>query len=312
MAASSIPVDASIALEPTPPFAFDQTLAFVDGFVPCADDRLCRDGTLVTGGYADGDPFVATVAVDRPRADRDGADALAVDVRWPAGDGDPAAVAGSLRRFLSLEDDLRPLYRAAAGDSAFGSVVETLYGYHHVRFPTPFEAACWAALSQRTPWTVAQHQKRALVEAAGRVVSLDGYEVTCFPSPDRVLAAREAVAEAIAHERKSKTILGAASAFASSDLRALDDVALRERLAEIWGFGDWSSEFVALRGFGRMDRLPTTEQRLREVVADLYDLDADGASDDDLAELCEPYAQLPGYWAHYVRVWLERAKGEAE
>lgn len=305
MAASSTPVDASIALEPTAPFDFEKTLAFVDGFAPCADDRLCRDGALVTGGYAAGDPFVATVRVDRPRADHDGADALAVDVQWPVGEGDPAVVAGTLRRFLSLDDDLRPLYRAAAGDSAFAAVVESLYGYHHVRFPTPFEAACWAALSQRTPWSVAQRQKRALVEAAGRVVSLDGHEVACFPTPERVLAVRDSVAEAIAHDRKRKTIFAAASAFASTDLPALDDDALRDRLADVWGFGDWSSEFVALRGFGRTRRLPDTERRLREVVADVYDLDSAAASEAELDRLSEPYAPQRGYWAHYLRVWAE-------
>lgn len=50
-----------------------------------------------------------------------------------------------------------------------------------------------------------------------------------------------------------------------------------------------------------------TERRLREAVAALYDLDGEAASDAAMDRLSAPYDPLGGYWAHYIRVWAERA-----
>ncbi len=305
----------TLELDPVQPFDFQQSLAFVDSFAPCAGDHRCTTDSLTTGGYAAGDPFAATVtAAEDSGAGR----TLAVTVEWLAGPGgsstdtgDATAVADHLRAHLSLDDDLGPLYAAADDDDpAFGSVVDDLYGYHHVRFPTPFEAACWAALSQRTPWQVAQSLKRSLVEAAGTVLERNDEEVALFPTPEGVLANESAVEAAIDHDRKRKTVLAAAEVFVSEDMDALSDDALRSRLAEVWGFGEWSSEFVTLRGFGRMGNLPRSERRLREAVADVYGLDEEAADDADLDRLSDSYSPLAGYWAHYLRVWEHRSDGD--
>jgi DNA-3-methyladenine glycosylase II len=289
----------TLALTPVEPFSFEQSLGFLRGFTPCSGDHHCSSGVFTTGGYADGDPFVATVT------DTD-AGQLAVGVEWLDRPGDLDAVGRWLRAFLSLDDDLGGMYETAEHDAAFARVVEALYGYHHVRFSTPFEAACWAALSQRTPMSVATRLKRALVEACGRVVERNGAEVALFPTPAMVLANDAAVRAAIDHDRKAKTVLGAAEAFATEDLSALADAPLEARLADVWGFGEWSSEFITLRGFGRLSGLPRTEDALREAVADLYELADDAATDADLTRLSAPYAPQAGYWAHYIRVWAFR------
>lgn len=289
----------TLRIRPQQPFEFDQSLAFIQGFAPCSGDHITGDGRLTTGGYADDRPFVVRVTEAGPET-------LDVEIEWLAGRGDEAAVAEWLRGFLSLDDDLTELYETADTDPAFERVVEDLYGYHHVRFTTPFEAACWAALSQRTPMQVARGLKRSLVEACGRIAHVDGREVLLFPTPEMVVANAPAVEAAIDHDRKRKTVLAAAEAFEIEDLSRLGDEPLRERLAAIWGFGDWSSEFIALRGFGRLSGLPRTETRLREAVADLYELNTDEASDSDLDRLSEPYAPREGYWAHYIRIWAFR------
>lgn len=299
MAAASIDADGRFTLAPVQPFDFEQSLWFLRGFLPCSGDHACSAGSLTTGGYAGDAPFVAVVREEQ-------SDELAVAVEWLDHPGDPADVASWLRDFLSLEDDLTGLYESARDDPPFARVVDDLHGYHHVRFSTPFEAACWAALSQRTPMTVAKGLKRSIVEASGRVVVVGDDEVPLFPTPDRVLAAEDEVRDAIGHSRKERTLLGAADVFATEELAALDDDALCARLAEIWGFGEWSSEFVALRGFGRLSGIPRTERRLREAVSDRYGLEAEEASDADLDRLSEPYGPLEGYWAHYIRVWAFR------
>src|SRR6185437_10621273 len=45
-----------------------------------------------------------------------------------------------LRFLLSLDDDLRPFYAIAfEQDEAFAPVVRRFYGYHQVKFASPFE-----------------------------------------------------------------------------------------------------------------------------------------------------------------------------
>lgn len=285
-------------VEAVPPFEFGHSLRFLDGFTPCAGDHRCEPGRLVTGGFVDEQPFVADVSAESGAADR-----LAVDVHWVDEPGEESAVADWLSAFLSLDDDLTALYDAASEDPAFERVVQDLYGYHHVRFPTPFEAACWAALSQQTPMNLARQQKRTLVEACGRVVEYDGRDVTLFPTPEMVRSAAGRIDDRITNDRKTRTLREVTTAFAEDSLGELDDGALIERLTDIWGFGEWSSEFVSLRGFGRLSRVPRTERRLRVAVADLYDLDGQVATDDQLDSLSDPYGSAAGHWAHYVRVW---------
>lgn len=89
--------------------------------------------------------------------------------------------------FLPLQDDLGPLYDAAEGDDVFQAVVEDLYGFHHVQFPTPFECACWPVPFQRTEINMAKTQKDSLVEVAGREVERDGVTHRPFPPPEMIL-----------------------------------------------------------------------------------------------------------------------------
>lgn len=291
--------ESKLTIEPVEPFEFEQSLASLRGFVPCSGDHLCSTRSLTTGGYADELPFVVRVTEEDKRT-------LSVEVDWLENTGDLDEVAAWLSAFLSLNDDLTGLYAVASSDPPFERVVEGLYGYHHVRFSTPFEAACWAALSQRTPMSVSKNLKQALVEACGRTVEVDGEEILLFPSAKMVRDDASTVRDAIDNERRAKTVPAAAAAFAREDLSALDDAALRERLTDIWGFGEWSSEFVVLRGFGRLSGIPRTERRLREAVAELYGLETEEATDSDLDRLSEPYEPLEGYWAHYIRVWAFR------
>ncbi|RDI71353.1 DNA glycosylase family protein [Halopelagius longus] len=296
----------SLALPVAPPYDFRRSVEYFDQFAPAAGGTARHRDAVVTGGFAP-EPFVA-----RLRADESGL--VHARVEWIEEPGDGSAVAERLDSFLSLSDDLSPLYDAAASDPAFARAVADLYGYHHVRFPTPFEAACWAVLSRRTPTLTALRRKRSLAESAGRVVSVDGLRpprrpasgdveespLRLFPTPERVAAASDAVRETL-DDDPARAVLGAAAAFESEDLSALSSRSLVARLCEIRGFDPRSATFVARRGFGRTSLLPVRERRLRTAVADLYGLD--DATDDDIVRLSDPYGDSRGYWAHYVRAW---------
>ncbi|ADQ68172.1 3-methyladenine DNA glycosylase [Halogeometricum borinquense DSM 11551] len=289
----SLSADTTLALPAAAPFDFSQSVSFLDGFTPCADGQICRDAELVTGGFAP-EPFVAYLSPDGP-------DAVRAHVDWLRAAGDGSAVAAHLDNFLSLSDDLTPMYEAAQADEAFTSVVADLFGYHHVGFPTPFEAACWAALSQQTPIRVATELRDALVRAVGRVAVVDGTAVSLFPTPAMVRARPDEIRDAIGNERKTKTLLAAAEAFLEHDLANLTTDDLLTQLADVWGFGSWSAEFIALRGFGRMSILPSEESRLCTAVGDVYGIE--NATMNDVRRCADPYGDCRGYWAHYIRVW---------
>ncbi|WP_254535186.1 DNA-3-methyladenine glycosylase family protein [Halomarina litorea] len=285
-------------LRATEPFDLRQSLAVLARSPCCADDVRCRDDRLVTGGYADGYPYVVTV--------REGVgNRLVGEVEWLESSGDERIVADAVGAFLSLADDLGPLYAAADEDAVFGPVVEELWGYHQVRFPSPYAAAVWAALSKRTPTTVARAQKRDLVAACGRMVDRDGGDrLALFPAPEMVRARSEAVGSLL-DGTKARTVLAATEAFAEEPLSTLPTSRLVSRLEDLWGFDARMAEFVALRGFGRMERPPADEYELRSTVGDLY-----GHGDDPTAEaldrLADRYEPLSGYWAHYIDVWAAR------
>ncbi len=72
-------------------------------------------------------------------------------------------------------------------------------------------------------------------------------------------------------------------------------------LRSIKGIGEWSADFIMVRGLGRMERVPLTEKRLVEAASKVYGL-GEELSRDALQRLADKYGQWQGYWAHYLRV----------
>jgi DNA-3-methyladenine glycosylase II len=288
----SLTADTTLVLPATAPFEFSLSAAFLDSGAPCAAGARRRDGDVVVGGFAP-EPFVATLSADGP-------DAVRAHVDWVDAPGDGYAVADHLDARLSLSDDPAPLYETAADDETMADVVADLSGHHHVRFPTPFAAACWAALSRRAPPPVAARRRDALVRALGRVAAVDGARVSLFPTPAMVRGRPGAVGDAVVDDRSAESVLAAAAAFLATDLRERPTAALRARLEVVPEFDSHTAAFVALRGFGRTATLPAEEPRLRTAVGDAYGL-ADPTAE-DVRRLAAPYGDSRGYWARYLRV----------
>jgi DNA-3-methyladenine glycosylase II len=68
-------------------------------------------------------------------------------------------------------------------------------------------------------------------------------------------------------------------------------------LRSIKGIGEWSAQFVMVRGLGRIDRLPI-EQRLLMAASERYQ---QTMTPDSLRKLAVRYGPWQGYWAHYLR-----------
>lgn len=289
-------------VHPVPPFDFGRSLAFLDAFAPARGEQVLGERALTkavaVGGGAVAFRLRSTGGVDRP--------ALAYTL-FSDRPIDPArrrAAVDRLTFFLSLSDDLGPFYAIARDDPDFAPVLGRLHGYHQVKLLTPFENACWAVLTQRTPMVVAGAAKQALVRAYGHCLEVDGEAHSAFPEAAALATVLEdELAAEVRNARKGRYLAAVARAFAQVEeawLRTAPYDAVEAWLRAIDGLGPWSAGFVLLRGLGRMERAPLTDRGLADAAARVYG-DAPPMTAQRLGRLAERYGPWQGYWAHYLR-----------
>jgi DNA-3-methyladenine glycosylase II len=221
----------------------------------------------------------------------------------PLGEGVQRRALDRIALYLSLEDDLGPFYRLGREDPLFAPVVERLYGYHQVKFLSPFEAGCWAVLTQRNAMSEARKMRAVLVKRYGGSIEVEGATHWAFPEPAQLAIADPADLGAIAdNERKGEYMQALARAFD----QVSDDFLLSAPYAEVeaWlrgikGVGAWSAAFILLRGLGRPERVPMEKNTLR-AISRVY-AGGKALSEEEAKEIAERYGAWRGYWAHYLR-----------
>jgi DNA-3-methyladenine glycosylase II len=179
-----------------------------------------------------------------------------------------------------------------------------LYGYHQLKFPTPFENTCWAILTQRTPMAVAARQKAALTARYGGSITVAGTAYAAFPDASTLATADpDELTTIVGTTRRTNYLLSAAEAFAAVEedwLRTAPWAEVERWLLGIKGIGAWSASFVLIRGLGRMAVLPSGEGQHSAIVSRRY-LAGKPATAADVARIAAPYGEWQGYWAHYLR-----------
>jgi DNA-3-methyladenine glycosylase II len=289
------------ALSAISPFDFSHSLHFLEQFTPAMGQQTTDDGIL-TRAFSQGGVCIAfrvwsTGTITQPQLGYTlfSEAELTGDIRNEAVD--------YIAFFLSLSDDLTPFYEIGRDDPAFAPVIERLYGYHQVKFPTPFENTVWAILSQRNMMSLSEKMKQAMTERYGSAIELDGTLYRAFPEPAQLAGVYlDELAAVIRHGPKAESILDAAHAFASMDpafLREADYDDVYRWLRQIRGIGDWSATFILLRGLGRMEHLPRGEKRVLEAASRVY---RQPMNQESLERLGQRYGPWQGYWAHYLRV----------
>jgi DNA-3-methyladenine glycosylase II len=293
---------ASGALTPAAPFDFEQSLDFLGMFLPTQGEQTLAPRTLTKAVMIDGQPVVFRVAgtgsADAPRLE------YTLFAEAPITPAMQAAAADRIGFYLSLDDDLRPFYALGEADPAFAPIIRQLYGYHQVKFLTPFENAAWAILSQRNPMPVARKQKQALAARFGGTLAVDGTAYTAFPTAAQLAdVAPVTLREVVSNERRAEYLAAAARAFSSVDeswLRAAPYTEVEAWLRGIKGIGVWSAEFILLRGLGRLDRVPITDERLIAAVSHRYG-NGQALPPSEVERIAAGYGPWQGYWAHYLR-----------
>jgi len=290
-------------LNPTPPFDFDRSLDFLGDFKATQHEQRLSPHSLTKAVGITGQPIVfqlmATGTIEEPQLE------YTLFSGRPIPETIKHAAIDRMTFFLSLNDDLRPFYSIGLNDPSFAPIIQRLYGYHQVKFLTPFEIACWAVLTQRNPLSLAQKTKQKLVENFGGRLEVHRTVYWAFPEPAQLATVDpKELTTVIGNERRAEYLSAIALAFHSVDeqfLRTANYDEVEAWLRKIKGIGEWSASYILLRGLGRMERVPITEKRLFEAAAKVY---GQGAvmTGEAIQRIADRYGSCQGYWAHYLRV----------
>ena len=284
-------------IEPRGPFDLLASKRFIEGFTPAGQQAAPDEQAVILDLLTD-DWGAVTVRLHQTASRVVGA--------VLAGESDHDVVRRQVARVLSLDVDGAGFPSVAEDDEVLRGLL-TLYGaLRPVLFSTPFEAACWSVLSQRTRMSQAASVRARLVDDHGAaLVAGDGEDRRAFPSPAALRAVEQV--EGVSEEKLRR--LHAVAAAASEG--RLDATVLREqpveealaRLAEIRGIGPFGAELILVRGAGAPDVFPAREARFHAAMAELYGRDADDV--DGLQEVADGWRPYRSWAALLLRAWWE-------
>lgn len=296
-------------LKPLSPFDFSKSLAFLSDFSPMKNEQQVKETSFTKAVQIEGLPIAFEVSelgnVENPKLTFTGYS----ETKFT--DEIEKSVVDRINFFLSLQDDLKEFYEIAKKDVCFKPAIEKFYGHKQVKFITPFEIACWAILAQRIPMAVAHKMKERVAEKLGGHIKVKGIDYQTFPECNRLKAIESAeLLEMIPNKRKVEYIEAVTDAFSQIDehwLRSAPFDEVYEWLTDIKGIGDWSANFIMVRGLGRMEKLASIGPELAMDAGRIYAGKDEPMAEDQLREVAEKYGNWKGYWAYYVRIYAEFA-----
>jgi DNA-3-methyladenine glycosylase II len=295
-------------LKPVAPFDFSKSLEFLSDFSPMQNEQIVKSGTFTKAVQAKGKTIAFEVTdkgtIENPKLQ------FTAYLEGKFTDEIKESVADRINFFLSLQDNLKEFYEIAQKDKCLQPAIKQFYGHKQVKFLTPFEIACWAVLNQRIPLSVAHQMKENIVKKIGGQIKVKGVEYHSFPEPSNLAAASDELPEMVPNKRKAEYISSVAEAFCGVDEQWLREAPYDEVhgwLTDIKGIGDWSANFVMIRGLGRMEELSNVEPRLAFDVARIYAGKDEQMNKEEVCQIAEKYGKWKGYWDYYLRIYAEFA-----
>lgn len=281
-----------VKIEVAGPWCLRTSKRFWEGFRPAAIPPGGDPDVLQARLVSEHDWTAATAHVTQ----HDGAEhgtAARIEV---SGNGDLDAAAEQTARFLSLDIDATGWPDVGDRDPIVADAQRALPGFRPCGFHSPYEAAAWAVLSQRTRVPDAARLRRELIAKHGD----DG----AFPAPADLTRAVETGA-LVLPGRKAEYLVAVAHAALDGilngpHLRALPEDDAREQLLSITGIGPFATDLTLIRGANTVDVLPRAERRLDAEITHLY---GPGATLADVSDTWRPFRS----WA---AVHLRARRGE--
>jgi DNA-3-methyladenine glycosylase II len=205
-----------------------------------------------------------------------------------SGDGDLDAAAEQVRRFLSLDVDARGWPAVGDRDPVIGRIQARRPGLRPCGFHSPYEAAGWAVLTQRTGMKAARGMRDGLISGYGTGGA--------FPAPAALLRL-----DAELPWRKTEYLHAVARAaldgvLDGARLRSLEPRDAMRQVQQVKGLGAFAAELVVVRGANHPDVLPTQERRLAAEITEQY------GPEREVSEISENWRPYRTWAALHLRV----------
>jgi len=276
-------------IEPRGPFDLTRSIGFLESWPVTrrpADDAVLRFAFCAEHSWQ---PVGVRVTQHAARLD--------VDV---IGTGDD--VSDHVARILSVDVDGSVVDDIAGRDAVMARLVAAAPGLRPVCFWTPWEAACWAVLSQRTSMRTASAVKQRIATTLGTPITVDGTELLAFPAPQVLLAAPSVPG---VDPVKLERIRGLATAaldgtLTAKTLRALPSEDALDTLRRLPGIGPFSAGLILIRGAGAPDVFTTSEPRVLSAIRAAYGLPGT-ATEQDYYAIAENWRPLRSWGMFWLR-----------
>jgi DNA-3-methyladenine glycosylase II len=201
-------------------------------------------------------------------------------------------IRAEIARIFSLDVDGTGFAKVGEVDPVLGDVQRSNPGLRPVCFWSPWEAACWAVIVQRSSMLIASRVKQRIAERYGAKVMIDGQAHLAFPPPVSLLDAGGLGLPV----QKEEWVRGLARAaldgvLTTEHLRSLTPEEALAELRSLPGVGPFSAGLILIRGAGAPDAFPGDEPRLFGILREAYGLpeDAPPAAYRKLADHWRPY-----------------------
>ena len=190
----------------------------------------------------------------------------------------------TIEKMLGTQANLAEWKRRAARVAWLEPIAAALVGLKPVCYSHLWEACAHAVIFQQISIHAAGAIMRRMVESLGEDVTDGVVRCAVFPSPERLLRAREddLIAAGLSLNKRQH-LRSIAEAVAGGELDGAEIESLptpqaAERLVRTRGIGPWSAAVVLLRGFGRLDTFPMRDSgvaRSVKLLAGDADVDLD-------------------------------------
>lgn len=206
-----------------------------------------------------------------------------------------------LRGVLGADLELEPFYRKLRRDKTLRPIVNALIGLKPMRPPDIFQMLLIAVTEQQISMTAAHRIRERLLSSYGT----EAGKLTAFPRPRDIasLSAQE-LRDCGLSRRKAEYLIELAGKMEAGemDITAWEDMPDDELIKLLLGYrgvGEWTAEYILVRGLGRLDVVPASDLGVRRVVGH-YLADGKELSAREVRDILKPWAPWRGLTAFYL------------
>jgi len=206
-----------------------------------------------------------------------------------------------MRTMLNADLQLEPFYRLLRRDRVLRPVVNSLIGLKPFRPPDIFQMIMIAVSEQQISMQAARGIRERLLSSFGTPAG----RLTAFPRPRDIAARRVEELRACGLSlRKADYLIELARRMTAGELDTatwedMPDEELMALLRGYRGIGEWTAEYILVRGMGRMDVVPASDLGVRRVVGH-YLARGKEVSAPEVRNILEPWAPWRGLVAFYL------------